>query len=222
LVANPMNDFFKALVGSEFTLTLGPDNKVTDIKGRDAFIDKLVKANPHMKPLLEQILSDKALREMADPTFAAIPGTEQTKGATWTRESKLDMGPIGSYDNSYKYTYDGKNTDAKDEADKKLDRIKVDDTLKYVQPPAEQANNPMTNPNALPFRIKGAELSANNANGTILFDEAKGRIARSDMKLTLKGTLSIEIGGQTTKVDLSQEQSTEVATADKLDDLKKP
>jgi len=78
---NPLGEFFKALVGSEFKLTLNKkDLKVTKIEGRTEFLTKLTTANPQMKPLLEQILSEKALIEMAEPTFAAIPNMEVTKG----------------------------------------------------------------------------------------------------------------------------------------------
>jgi len=209
---NPLNDFFKALVGSEFTLTLGPDMKVTKIEGRDEFIKKLVKANPQMEPLLNQILSENALKEMSDPTFAAIPKGEVTKGgdkASWDKTSKLDMGPIGKYENKFKYTYDGKNATGADEAAKKLDRIKVETTLTYT-PPADAAAGGAS----LPFKIKSANLTSKDANGFILFDSEKGRIASSEMKLTLSGDLNIEIGGQTTKVELTQNQTTTVKTSD--------
>src|SRR5262249_31687285 len=154
--ANPLSDFFKALVGSEFTLTVDKNLKVTKVEGRDKFLENLVKANPQMKPLLEQILSDEALKEMADPTFAAIPNKEVMPGQTWTRDTKLNMGPIGTYENSYKYTYVG----PKD----KLQEIKVDTTLKY-SPPAENAST-----GGLPFKIKSADLKSTKATGTILFD----------------------------------------------------
>ena len=55
---NPLADFFKALVGSKFKLTVTPDFKIKSIEGRKEFIDKLVKANPQMEPLLNTILSD--------------------------------------------------------------------------------------------------------------------------------------------------------------------
>jgi hypothetical protein len=203
---NPLGDFFKQLVGSSFTLTLDKDMKVTKIEGRAEFIKKLVTANPQMEPLLNQILSEQALKEMADPTFASVPNADKKKGDTWDKESKLDMGPIGTYENKFKYTYDGKNTEGND-ADKKLDKIKVETTLKYT-PPADAANSP------LPFKIKSADLTSKNANGTILFNADKGRIERSTQSLTLSGKLKIEIGGQTTDVDLTQDQSTEVKTTD--------
>lgn len=91
-----LGEFFKALVGREFKITLDTKTmKVTKVEGRTEFVDSLVKANPQMKPLLEQILSEKALQEMAQPTFAAIPGKEETKGtsgiapatSTWGRSA---------------------------------------------------------------------------------------------------------------------------------------
>jgi hypothetical protein len=202
---NPLGEFFKALVGSEFTLTVkaekGKEAKVESIAGREKFLEKLGQANPQMQPLLNQILSDKALIEMAQPTFAALPGKEVAKGDTWNRNSSLDMGPIGKYENAYEYTYDGK--------DGKLDLIKVKTTLKYKEPAAGEGVG------GLPFKIKKANLESEPATGTIKFDADKGRIDSSEMKLKLKGTLEIEIGGQTTKVELDQTQETKVENLDK-------
>jgi hypothetical protein len=200
---NPLSDFFKQLVGSEFTLTVDKDMKVTKIEGREAFVKKLSAANPQMEPLLNQILSDKALKEMADPTFASVPNKEVKKGESWTKETKLDMGPIGTYDNTYKYTYEGKDDK------EKLEKIKVETTLKYTPPSENAAGNP------LPFKIKSADLKSSNAGGTIWFDAEKGRIDHSETSLKLTGELNIEIGGQTTKVELNQEQTTTVKTTDK-------
>jgi hypothetical protein len=204
---NPLGEFFKALVGSKFTLTLDTKNmKVTKIEGRPDFLEKLVKANPQMKPLLEQILSEKALMEMAEPTFAAVPGKEVAKGDKWERNTVLDMGPIGKYENNYKYTYEGK-----DEKEKKLDKIKVEMNLKYKEP-AEPAGSGTSN---LPFKIKNADLKSTSGTGTILFNPEAGRIEKSDMTVELSGKLTIEIGGQSTEVNLTQTQKSNVETSDK-------
>jgi len=205
--AHPLSEFFKALVGSEFTLTLDTKTmKVEDIEGRDQFVEKLTKANAQMKPLLEQILSKDALKQMADPTFGVIKnGEEVAKNATWDRTSSLNMGPIGTYDNKYTYTYEGK-----DEKDKKLDKIKVTTTLTYKPPQDNPAGAA-----ALPFKIKSAQLSSKNAGGEVYFNNETGRIDHSDMKVELEGTLNIEIGGQTTEVKLSQTQNSSITTSDK-------
>jgi hypothetical protein len=204
--ANPLGDFFNKLVGSTFTLTLDKDNKVTKIEGREAFVNKLIGANPQMESLLKQILSDEALKEMAEPTFGVVPGKEVKKGDSWTRSAKLDMGPIGKYENTYKYTFEGAGAD-------KLANIKVDTTVKY-NPPGENAMNP-AGAGALPFKIKTADLKSTAAGGSVKFDEAKGRVESSDMTLDLEGSLTIEIAGQSTKVDLKQNQKTTIKTLDK-------
>jgi hypothetical protein len=201
---NPLGEFFKALVGAEFTLTLDTKKmEVTKVEGREKFLADLVKANPQMKPLLDQILSEKALKEMAEPTFAVVPDKAVTKGDKWTKKSTLDMGPIGKYENTYTYTYEGK-----DPKDNKLDKIKVDTQLTYKEP------GDVAGVGGLPFKIKSADLKSTKASGEVLFDESKGRVQSSKSEMELSGKLSIEIGGQTTTVDLSQTQKTDVETSD--------
>ena len=200
---NPLQQFFSALVGSEFTLTVNPKMEVIKVEGRDEFVGKLKQGNPQMEPLLKQILSDEALKQMADPAFAAVPNKEVKVGDTWQKKSTLNLGPIGSYDNSYEYKYEGKEN--------KLDKISVKTTLKYTAPvePAGGGAGP------LPFKIKSAELTSKDSKGTILFDSAKGRLESSTTELTLTGKLTIEIGQQPTVVELTQKQTTTVKTFDK-------
>ncbi len=200
--SNPLSEFFKALVGSEFKVTVDPKTlKITKIEGRDEFVKKLVEANRQMKPLLEQILSEKALMEMAEPTFAVVTSDPVEKGKKWTKETTLDMGPIGRYKNEYTYTYEGE--------DKDLDTIKVETKLTYSPPEkVEGVGN-------LPFKIKSADLKSKSSSGTVWFNRKKGRVEKSKTDLDLAGKLTIEIGGQSTEVDLNQKQTTEVDTSDK-------
>jgi hypothetical protein len=199
---NALGEFFKALVGSEFkiTLQLTPEPKIIKIEGRDEFVNKLVRANPQMDAILRQILGDEALKQMADPAFAAIPAKPVKKGDNWEKKQTLNMGPIGTYDTTNKYTYEGK--------DGKLDKIKVETTLKYQAPGPAAAG-------ALPFKIKpGTELKSKSASGTIYFDNEKHRLDHSDMKLALEGKLDIDVGGTSTQVELSMDQTTTVKMTD--------
>jgi hypothetical protein len=201
---NPLGDFFNALVGSKFTIELDTkDLKVAKMDGRDDFLKKLVAANPQMKPLLDTILSPDALKEMAEPVFAVIPTKPVVKGDKWTKTTKLDMGPIGKYENTYTYTYEGP-----EEKDKDIHRIKVDTVLTYKEP------GEVVGQGGLPFKIKSAKLKSSNPEGLIRFNAKKGRVEETKTKLELKGQLSIEIGGQTTTVDLSQNQESSVTTLD--------
>lgn len=199
---SPLGEFFNALKGSAFTVTIDPKTyKITEIKGRDEFVGKLSKANRQMESLLNKILSEDALREMAEPTFAAVPNKTVEKGEKWNKTTSLDMGPIGKYKNEYTYTYEGAN-------ESKLDKIEVSSKLTYVPPDKTEGIG------GLPFRIKNAELKSKESKGTILFDREKGRVTKSDMSVELTGTLDIEIGGQQTKVELNQTQKTDISTSD--------
>ncbi len=201
--SNPLSEFFKALVGSSFTVTLDPKTyKVTKIEGREEFVKKLVQANKQMQPLLDKILSDDALREMAEPTFAVVNNEVAEKGKTWKKKTTLDMGPIGKYENEYTYTYEG--------AEKNLDKISVATKLTYLPPEKTEGVG------GLPFRIKkeNTKLESKKSSGTIFFNREKGRVEKSDMEVELNGTLDIEIGGQQTKVELSQTQTTKVEATD--------
>ncbi|MBL8797743.1 MAG: hypothetical protein JNM56_27845 [Planctomycetia bacterium] len=200
---NPLADFFKELKGSEFTLTVGSDMKVEKVEGRADFLSRLGKSQQQMKPLLENILSEDALKQMADPSFAVVPNGEADKDKTWKYNSKLNLGPIGSYDTTYDYKYVGK-----DEKNKDLDKIAVTTTLKYSAPGSDTPGA------GLPFKIKSASLEGKNGTGTVLFDAKAGRIDTSEMNLTLEGKLDIEIGGMATTVELKQTQKTTVKGSD--------
>jgi len=201
---NPLGDFFKALKGSKFTITLNRKTYAVDkMTGRDEFIKKLVAANPGMRQLLDTILSEKALKEMAEPTFAVVPGPSKpvSYGDKWDKTTELDMGPIGKYKNVYNYQYEKTN-------DKKLEQIKVETKLEYTQP------DDKANQGGLPFKIKSAKLKSSSPVGQVFFDKDKGRVVSSEMKLSLSGDLSIEIGGQTTTVNLDQQQTSRTETSD--------
>ena len=201
----PLADFLKALVDSEFTITLDTRHmKVTKMEGRDKFIKKLAKANPNMKPMLDQILSESALKQMAEPAFAAIPGTRIRRGGKWQRESDLDMGPVGRYTNVHNYTYEGRADGSA------LDKIKVETTLIYNEP--LQGGQPGND--GLPFKIQSADLKGSAGTGTILYDREKGRVAKMDLKQDVSGKMTIEIGGQTTEITLKQSQATTTTISD--------
>jgi hypothetical protein len=204
--ANPLTDFFKALKDAEFTVYINCDEAsdkymtVTKVEGRKEFIEKLSAANAQLKPLLDSILSEDALKSMAEPAFGVVPPKgEIPANKEWKKESKLDMGPIGTYDTTYKYTYKG--------TDKDIATIDVDTSLKYAAPKEAKKDG-------LPFKIVKADLSSKEGKGVVHFDVKQGRVQDSKMDLKLVGTLTIEIGGMTTDVELTQTQTAELKTRD--------
>jgi hypothetical protein len=192
---NPMTDFFKKLLEAKLKLTINPKKmEVVNIEGHDELVKKLGATNPQMEPLLKSILSKDALKQMAEPTWAALPMTDDK---TWNRSSTLSLGPIGTYKTDYTYTREGQ--------EKNLDKIKVEAKLTYSAP---------TDKGGLPFVIKSAELTSKEGTGVAYFDRAKGRFDSSSMKMKLEGNLKIEVGGMETEVQLTQDQTATVKSHD--------
>ncbi len=191
-------EFFKQLVGAEFKLTLDPSMKVTKVDGREEFLKRLGQSNQTMEPLLKKVLNEEALKQMADPTFGMVPGKPVAVGDSWTRESRLNLGPVGGYKNTYKYTVES--------VDNGIAKIKVEMALVY--------ETPTDAGEGLPFRIKAAKLASKDSGGTITFDTNKGRLEKMEMKVKLEGDLEIEISGAATKVEMKQDQETKTTTSD--------
>jgi hypothetical protein len=207
--SNPaLADYFKNLIGSELKITFDKTMAVEKVDGRDAMLNKLQASNPQMEAVLKRILTEDALKQMADPAFGLSVAGGKNVNDTWEKKTSLSLGPIGSYDVTNKFTYKGKNTEGADAAEKDLDKVEVTSTLVYKAPTDQQEG--------LLFRIKGGTLeSVDPKPGTILFDAKAGRIAKSSLTVKLKGTLQVTVGGQDTSVDLTQEQTTDVQTSDK-------
>src|SRR5207237_8869093 len=139
----------------------------------------------------------EAMKELAEPSFSAIPTSPVEKGKPWKWTSKLDMGPIGTYESNYTCTYTGEEN--------KKHVIKMETEVIY-----KAANDMKT---GLPFKIKSANIPTSKATGEILFDPEAGWVEKWHSTLTVKGDLTIEISNQTTKVDLDQTQETTITTS---------
>jgi len=184
--------------------------KITKIDGREEFVKKLTDANPQMANLLKEILSEDQLKQMSEPAFAVVKGKGQKvkSGDTWTRDSKLNMGPIGSYNTKYTYTYGGTEKKTVEGKEANLHKIDMKTELTYAPPEAKTATG-------LPFKIESGKLSATKASGTIYFDADKGRVVETKMDVELKGTLNISVSEQKADVELDQKQSTTTLTSEK-------
>jgi uncharacterized protein DUF6263 len=206
---NPtLTQFFKALVGTKFTAVLDKNQKVEKVEGKDKFISDLGAGSPQMETLLKRIMTDDALKQMCDPSFGLTPDAPKKLNDTWTKDSSLDLGPIGTYQVKYTFKYVPlTDEDKKDDKKKDTDKIEVESNLVYTAPKA--------NPDGLLFRIKEGKLTSTNpTKGAIYFDSKNQRIQSAEISIKLKGDLTVTIGGTDTKVELDQEQKTKITTQD--------
>ena len=205
---NPgLADFFKNLIGTEFTITYAKGMVVEKVEGREDFLKKLGTSNPQMQELLKKLLTDEAMKEMADPTAGLMPGADKAAGIaageTWEKKTNMPLGPIGTYDRTLSFKYVGKDTEKKD-----LDKVEVTAKLLYKAPNADA--------DGLLFRIKGATLDTVDPKaGTFLFDSKLGQIVTGTIAVRMSGKLNVTIGTTETEVQLVQDQTTTLETSDK-------
>jgi hypothetical protein len=201
---NPgLAEFFKNLVGSELTVTF-KNGHVESVAGREELQKKLAAVNPQMEQVLRSVLTDDAIKEMADPSAGLTPNplAEKSPNDTWKKTTTLSLGPIGSYVRTFTYTYKGKDAQKKE-----LDRIEVKPELQYKPPtgPSE----------GLPFRIKSGKLDTKEVKqGLILFNPKAGRVEQERIHIVLSGDLDVTIGNADSKVSLTQDQLTELDSSD--------
>jgi hypothetical protein len=200
-----LSEFFKSLKGAQFTLTINKDMTIEKVEGRDEFVKKLIQSNKQLEQLLNKILGEDSLKQMADPTFGVVPKEPKKVGEKWVKAVKLSLGPLGTYDNTYNFTY------AKQTGDNAEIDVAVE--LKYTPPGADQGGE------TLPFKIKGGKIEQvkddKSNKGKVVFNTKTGRIESSDIAVKMTGSLTLDIGGTQTEVTLTQDQRTEVKTFDK-------
>jgi hypothetical protein len=206
---NPgLNEFFKKLGTAEFTATLSKDFRVEKVDGKEAFISNITSGSAQMNNLLQKIFTDDALKDLCDPTLKMIPETPKKPGESWERKYPLNLGPIGTYEATYKFTYIGPGT----EADKKdMDKIDVIATVEYQAPKDDSTAS------GLLFRIKGGNLKSDPmapAKGVIWYNNKAQRPESAEINLKLKGSLTVAVGGSDATVELEMEQKSLVKYSD--------
>lgn len=199
----PLAEFFKLIVGSEFAVALGPDYKVTGIKGKDAFLKNLIQAYPSMEGILKRMLDDEAIKQMVGLAFTAVPNRTVRKGESWKRIGTL-ASEQASWEVTYQYTFVAQETGESGLVTMRLDGA----TLKFFPP------RPRAGGGGLPLVIRDADLKVKDAYGNMVFNIKKGQLVRSDTRLKMAGELKVAIGGQVTDVHLEMTHDTSVRHRD--------
>lgn len=195
--ATALEEFCRRMDDSVFTITLKPDLEITEFKGYDEFLTKVTGEKPDPKaaadagsPLTKHVkalLSEETLRQAAREALGHWPKGPVSEGATWKfpeqGETKESLGALGTCRRTTTYKLEGPdNYD-----NKPVLRISYTSAITIE---ADKAAG-----GALPFQVLKADLKAENAKGTIYFDEKTGRVIATTSSLTLTGPLTITLTG---------------------------
>ena len=103
----------------------------------------------------------------------------------------VPFGPLGSFKASNEYTLQGKEDGNA--------KIAVKSDLRYSPPKAGQGIGGL-------FTITKGNLKSEGA-GTLVFDPQKGRLVRYNMSMVFRGSLTMDIMGNSVEVDISMDQN---------------
>jgi RNA polymerase sigma factor (sigma-70 family) len=195
---NPTAEFYKALVGSQFELTVSPAFQIVKTEGREEFGRKLAAAVPNLGPTVKRVLNRESLQRMVDSVFLDMPRRALERGRSWTRQRKLNVGSA--------YHLNSTSTFRPGAVEGELDLIDVSTVITVPPEPDENAD--------ASIRITDAELDIHDGNGTISFDRRKGRIVRSSQEQRLQGTVTMVHDHSTAAYRLSQRERTTARTMD--------
>jgi hypothetical protein len=199
-----LSEFFKALVGPEFTVTIGQGkdgNLVVDrVEGLADLVSKLTAINPALETLLKKVLTEEDIKEMAAPMFDFIPpGGIIPTADPWTTTGVVTSGPTGQ--RKIRNTY----TDAGQVNGRAWIRVATEST--HTAPPVLEPG--------LSFRVLKSDIKSKDGHGIIVFDQDKGRLQSRQMSVRLEGSLTIDIAGTEELVELKSLQTTRFRTMDK-------
>jgi RNA polymerase sigma factor (sigma-70 family) len=194
--ANALAEFYRSLVGAEFTVTLTREYKVQKVEGREELLGKRGMVRPELEPVLSRVLREDAVRMAAETPFAGLPRGPVRAGDSWTAKHPLDLGPLGEYQATYRYTYRGREGE--------LDKLTIAMESLGDRPPAGGDAR-------VPLKIKPGDLRCMQSTGTLLFDRARGRSVRLELQLKVEGRLPLADGRD---MELAQTQRIRIKTTD--------
>jgi hypothetical protein len=189
---NPLDALLRPLVGAEITATLDTMTlKVQKIEGKNLLAN--VPDGPG-KVYLEHALNEDGVKQLFEQTFPHLPAT---KGDKQEHTGAFTL-PTGKY--ATKTTYENGGAQDKNIAFKKTT------TTTWTVPAGEVRPG---------VKIQPGDVNPAQGQGTILFDSEKGRVARSELKVTnWTRKMILTVDGKEVDASTAVNQTTTIVTAD--------
>lgn len=155
---------FRKIIGREFGVTMQATGKIQDVVVPETLLTDLTEAGA-----TGTVMNADTLKQIMTQSAVTLPGRAVNPGDSWDSSQKVEL-PIGVMTVSSTMTYTGIENGM----------AKISMQPKVEVKPKEGAPITMT-------------MNKSEGSGTVLFDVARGRIARSDLELRME--LSVRQGG---------------------------
>jgi hypothetical protein len=190
-----LNDLLQKTKGATFTWTFNAQREVTHFEGGKEAIQVFKGTNPLGGPtfLLWSFLDQDGWKELAQITFFRPPDLAfkggRGRGQKWTRPMSHSWGPLGHWAGRVSYAYTASKAG--------LDQYAY--VLDLAYRPPQMAGN-------LPFQVAQSDFRLQTAQGTIVFDPARGRITAAEERFHVRGALAISYLGVDAAVEMDEAQ----------------
>ncbi len=201
------------LVGETFTFKVDSRGKVSEVKGFDKILDKMLESYPEAqrevaRSMLGKSLGDESMRSQLEAAYHALPDGEVEVGASWKQDSSVTIPMAGTIVSHNTYTLQGfEAVGGKDCA-----RIGTEGALEQTAKAEPDPSNPFAS--LMEIAFKSGKIA-----GDIFFDPEGGRAIRQtshqvmEMQTTVKKAGGGGAGGggpAQMSMDQKLEQTTEL------------
>ena len=169
--------------GTPFRFRIASSGKVSDLEGYEEFLDRASGKKDDARKVMRVLVPQEAFQQAFDDMFAFLPAEATKRGHAWNREILDPMPPFGFLLTTCACQDDGEQTG--------LRVISCRFRTKY-QPPAKEANL---------FRVLKADVNAEEGAGQWRFDVARGRLVTAEKTITLRGDMTLDAMGMTTRAE---------------------
>jgi len=182
-VAQIVFDKVKENAKTSTTLVLDKGNKVLDVEG--------------LKPGADA--TPEAIKDEFAEQFQRFPDKPISKGDTWERDIKMNLGQGQVLAVKRKYTYEGET-----------EKSTVDSTRKVHKITAVDTSALLTTRDGAAFKFSKSDLKVDDSTNTLLFDPQVGRAIEVNSKVRISGKLTLSINNMDLDGDLDLTLATKV------------
>lgn len=187
MLAGPL----KNIVGKSYRIHLNADMEVKKLEGFEQKLNvQPVKNLLGGQGFMVGTLIDKdGWKELTEATFF-VPARPFRKGETWGRAMTHQWGPLGFWRGMALYKYHSNKDN--------LHTINYTLSLKHFPP--------MGGGVGMPFRINNASFVPQIAGGSLVFDQAQGRVVAAQERFRVVGKVAVQLAGQNVVMQIDEDQ----------------
>lgn len=184
--------------GATLTFKLDKDMKVAGVEGYDKYIEQVSGGDENTAKVIKAASSEENVKVTVEDLFNPGPGKPVKAGDKWTRDTKMPLGPLGTFSLAARYTLDS-----------------LDGATAKVVYDADATFTAGKGGDGLPFQITKGELKADKYDGTLSFDTAAGRLKDTSQSVKLGGSLTVSAMGNEIELTFKQELKATSTVTDK-------